>query len=377
MGVSFSAMIFTIPLTVWYFGTVSLVSIITNMLTLWVVSTIFCGITISCILALLWPPLGMIIAWMISWLMRYVMLAAKLLSGIPLSAVYTQSVYIVMWIILCYFLFAAFLLIKKKRPLLMASCAVVGLVVSLVASYVIPRKTDLRVTVFDVGEGQSILLQDGNKNYLVDCGGDSPSSTSDLVAQKLLSQGVFKLDAIILTNYSDTHSCALENLLCRVDTTALYLPDIPDDTGRKVRLAEKYGEKICWVQRNICIKESNTALSLLMTFKTDENERESSLCVLFQTANCDILITGDRGARGEQALLESYDLPKLELLVAGANGAASATNLELLSKTMPDTVVISSGTRFNYPEEDVLVRLDMFGCRVLCTNQSGTIVFGR
>ena len=377
VGTSFGAMIFTIPLTVWYFGTMSLISIITNMLTMWVVSTIFSGIIIACVLAAIWPPLGMIVAQVISWLMRYVILTAKLLSAIPLSAVYSCSVYIILWIALCYVLFAAFLLLKRKRPVAMVSCAAIGLVVSLIASYMVPMRSELRVTVFDVGEGQSILLQSGNVNYLVDCGGDSVNAVSDLVAQNLLSQGIFKLDAVILTGYSDANAGAVDKLLYRVGVDVLYLPDIPDDTGNKELLAEKFKEKINWVQQDMCLKENGTVLSLLTTSNVNENEKESGLCVLFQAANCDILITGDRGARGEQALLESYNLPELELLVAGANGAASATSFELLNKTMPDTVVVSSGTRFNHPEEDVLVRLNLFGCRVFCTNESGTVIFGR
>ena len=377
IGVSFGAMIFTTPLAIWYFGTVSLVGILTNLLVLWVVSVVFSGIVLACIVAWLWPPLGVAIAWVISWLIRYVITVAKVLSYLPLSAVYTCSVYVVMWIVLCYILFAAFLLIKKKRPVALVTCALIGLVLSMIASYVVPRNAGLQITVFDVGEGRSILLQDGGKNYLVDCGGDSPKATSDMVAQKLLSQGVYELDAIILTGFGDANSGAIENLLCRIDVATLYLPDIPDDTGRKERLAEKFREKIFWVQKDIHLKETDMMVSLLTATGGTGKAQESGLCVLFRAANCDILITDDSGAGGERALLESYDFPKLELLITGIDNADSAACFELLSKTMPKSVVISPGTKFRLPTEDVLSRLKLFGCRTFSTRESGTIIFGR
>ena len=106
---------------------------------------------------------------------------------------------------------------------------------------------------------------------------------------------------------------------------------------------------------------------------TDDNE--SSVCVLFQAENCDILITGDRGVTGEKALLKAFDLPQLELLVAGHHGSAESTNFELLHKTRPKAVVISTGSRYNGPSEELLDRLRMFGCLVWRTDQQGTIIF--
>ena len=108
-------------------------------------------------------------------------------------------------------------------------------------------------------------------------------------------------------------------------------------------------------------------------------ENEISMCILFQAEDCDILITGDRGVGGEQALLESYDLPELELLIAGHHGAGDASGFELLSKTKPKTVAISvgEGNPYGHPTKQVLDRLAQFGCRVLRTDQQGTIIFRR
>ena len=106
---------------------------------------------------------------------------------------------------------------------------------------------------------------------------------------------------------------------------------------------------------------------------------ESSMCVLFQTENCDILITGDRSRKGELALLQRVTLPELELLIAGHHGSASATSDSLLALTSPEYVFISVGAnnRYGHPNDDVLERLEKHGCNVFRTDEQGTLVFRR
>ncbi|MBQ8797775.1 MAG: DNA internalization-related competence protein ComEC/Rec2 [Oscillospiraceae bacterium] len=374
-GVTLSAMVFTTPLVAWYFGTVSLISVFTNLLTLWVVSVVFYGIMLSCVLGWMWLPLGKVAAWIVSWFARYVLLVAKHLGSFPLAAVYTSSVYIVIWIAVCYLLFVVFLFAKKKKPMVLLAIMAGCLCLSLAVSYMEPRLDKLRVTVFDVGEGQSILLQSQGKYYLVDCGGTSGEKAADVVTQSLLSQGIMKLDGVILTHYDIDHSGGVSGLLSRIGTEKLYLPDIDDDGSVKEQLIHRYEDKISWVSNGQCLFGEQSLLTMILAPPEADTENENSLCVLFQAENYDILITGDRGVIGEKALLASFELPQLELLVAGHHGASDATNFELLSKTMPAGVVISSGDRYGHPTEEVLQRLKAFGCKVWRTDQDGTIIF--
>lgn len=54
VAISLSAMAATTPLSAWYFGTISLSGILTNVLTLWVVSFIFYGIGAVCVVGVFW-----------------------------------------------------------------------------------------------------------------------------------------------------------------------------------------------------------------------------------------------------------------------------------------------------------------------------------
>ena len=190
VSVTLSAMFFTTPLAAYYFGAVSLVGVVTNLLTLWAVSLSFNGIMMVTLLSFFWTAGASAFAWVISFLMRFVIWTAKLLASIPLAAVYTTSVYIVIWLALCYLLIFVFLLAKKRQPFVLVCCCICGLCAALTLSWAEPMLDDTRMTVLDVGQGQCIILHSQGRTFLGDCGGDSDQAAADLAADTLLSQGI-------------------------------------------------------------------------------------------------------------------------------------------------------------------------------------------
>ena len=369
-------MVVTTPLCALYFGMVSLVGILANLLTLWVISFVFYGIMLVCVLSVIWVPLGNALAWLISWPIRYVLTVAGLLADFPLAAVYTDSVYIVCWLVIVYVLLGVFLLMKEKRPVTLTACILASLCICIALSWLEPAMEDTRVSVIDAGQGQSVLLQQDQQYYLVDCGGKHDGITADTVANFLLSQGIFRLDGVVLTHYDADHAGGLLNLLSSVDTDAIYMPDITDTNGIRQQLEDTYPEKIklITVQEDLKLNGANLTL---YPGESGANDNESSVCVLFQSQNCDILISGDRSASGERALLDKVQLPQLELLVAGHHGSKGATSLDLLLVTHPQAVAISVGADnpYGHPGQELLDRLARFGCQVYRTDLQGTITF--
>lgn len=372
VSVSLSAMVFTTPLTAAYFGTVSLVGVVTNLLTLWVISVTFCGIILACLVGMIFLPAGTVIAWMIAWPIRFVTGMAKLLSSLPFSAVYTESVYIVAWLVLCYVLLAMFLLMKRKRPFVLACCIFLALCASLTASWLEPRQGSWRMTVLDVGQGQCILLQSGGRTYMVDCGGSDDEAAADLAAATLLSQGIRHLDGLILTHYDRDHVGGVSYLLSRICADKIYLPYLEDTKNDVPELSNLEGER---VRENIQLLWRGASLTIFAPIE-GKTDNETSLCVLFQGENCDILITGDRKMTGEVELLLNEPLPDLEILVAGHHGADTSTSEFLLRATQPETVVISvdKDNRYGHPSETLLRRLQEHGCLVRRTDLEGTVI---
>ena len=78
-------------------------------------------------------------------------------------------------------------------------------------------------------------------------------------------------------------------------------------------------------------------------------------------------------------LLNRYDLPDVDLLIAGHHGSAKATSEALLQAVTPETVIISVGLNniYGHPSPEVLQRLEQYGCDVYRTDIHGTVVFRR
>ena len=371
VSVSLSAMTLTAPLCAYHFGTVSLIGPVTNLLSLWAISFVFYGIMANCLVSLFWGTGSAILAKGISAVIRCVLQTSKILAGLPLAAVYTRSVYIIGWLVFCYVLLVVFLFSKKRRPVLLGCCAAIGLCIALLASWAEPLTDGCRMTVLDVGQGQSILLQSGGRTYLVDCGGDSDAKTADMVAETLLSQGIDHLDGMILTHFDGDHAGAAENLLTRIGADVILVPDIAG--------AEAFSPngRTVYLDRDAVISWADAKLTVYgPIFSGDSNE--NSLCVLFETQNCAILITGDRSAFGERQLMRKHKLPDVDVLIAGHHGSGDSTSDELLRAVRPEVVMISVGENpYGHPSRDLLERLEKFGCEVYRTDIHGTIYYRR
>ena len=371
VSVTLGATVATLPLCAIYYGVISLAAPLTNLLVLWAVGFIFCGLMGVCLFGFFWHTGAAFMGSLVSVLIRFVLLTAKEVAGFPLSAVYASSGYITVWLVFIYLLLAVFLLSKNRKPIIFGCCTVLSLCIALLASRLAPMADDMRFTVLDVGQGQCLLLQTGGRSFLVDCGGSTDGMAADAAAETLLSQGVFYLDGIILTHYDRDHAGGLENLLSRIPSKLLILPPVYSELQLKA-------DQILYAEEDLLIASDKMKIHI---FAPDMfgSSNENSLCILFDTNNCDILVTGDRNGFAERLLLRRTTLPDVDVLVAGHHGSSDATCDELLAAVRPEIVCISAGAnnRFGHPSPDLLQRLDAYGCRVYRTDLHGDIIIRR
>lgn len=377
VSISVGAMVFTTPLVALYFGAVSLVGIVTNVLILWVVSLIFYGVLAVCLVSVFWSAGAKMLGWCFGWPIRYVLTVTKALASFPLAAVYTKIVYIIVWFVLCYGLLLIFLVSKRRQPHVLICCWTLGLCLALLCSWLEPLTDDTRLTVLDVGQGQSLILQSGGKTFLIDCGGDYDDDAADLAAETLLSQGISRLDGVIVTHYDRDHAGGVGYLLSRVPADTVFLPTAPDTEGTLESILRYTGGSEYFVDSDQTVSWEGGELTIFGPLVTGD-DNESGLCVLFESENCDILVTGDMSTEVENLLMLYTDLPELTALVVGHHGSKYSTGEALLTQTTPEYAFISVGENpYGHPTQEVLDRLEAAGCKVYRTDQCGTIIFGR
>lgn len=374
VGITLSAMFFTTPLVAYYFGAVSLIGVLTNLLTLWAVSLIFYGIMAVCVVSLFWQGAASVMAWLVAWPIRYVLNVVKLLADVPVAAVYTCSIYVVLWLVGCYLLFGAFMLMKKRSPFFLIGCYVVGLCLSLMLSWAEPLMSNYRITIFDVGQGQCVLLQADGKSFLVDCGGDYDSDAADLASETLLSMGIRKLDGLVVTHYDRDHAGGVAGLLSRVPAKAVFLPDGEDEEILPLILEQCRGTQV-FLRDDLTMEWADNAMTVFAPV-SKKSGNESGLSVLFRAGNYDILITGDLSTTAETILVDRKNLRDVDALVVGHHGSKNSTGVRLLETIRPKIAFISVGAdnSYGHPSSQVLTRLEEFGCQVYRTDEDGTII---
>ena len=373
VAMTLSAIALTTPLSALYFGSISLVGVAANLLTVWAVTFVFSALLAVCVLWLILPGAATVLGYLLRIPVGYILMVCRVFSRFPLAAVYTVSPYITVWLFLCYLLLAVFLWMKFRRKGELLCCMALSLCLALLLSWMEPKMDDTRITMLDVGQGQSILLQSGGCSFLVDCGGDNDESTADIIAENLLGQGISRLDAIVLTHYDRDHAGALPNLLNRIQTDRLILPDTK---GADSLSLEEVPEIL--VRDTVELSFGAGFLTVYgPIFAGDSNE--NGLCVLFDTEKCDILITGDRTGFGERMLMRNAVLPDVDILVAGHHGSKDSTTEALLQMVKPEIVLISvgAGNYYGHPDPELLQRLEEYGCAVYRTDQNGTCIIRR
>jgi competence protein ComEC len=169
---SVGALVFSMPLIAYYFGYVTLLAPVTNLLTVWAASFAFCGSLIAALFGLLAEPFGVAAAYIAAVPADWIFIAARAVAKIPFAAVYVSNVYILAWLAYTYAVFAAFFLARSPlRKILFPACGTaLTLCLALLLTAFTPRG-GLSVTAIDVGQGQSLVVSDGAATAVIDCGG--------------------------------------------------------------------------------------------------------------------------------------------------------------------------------------------------------------
>ena len=361
------ATVLTLPLMMFYFGTVSIVAPVMNLLVLWAVTGVFSLGLASCFFA----PF----AWPAALLCRYLLSAAKFAASFPFAAAYEQNMPLLVWAVAAYLCLAACLLFRRL-PVRWMLCALgVGFAVCVLTSHLQFASRPWRLTVLDVEQGQCLLLRVEDYIAVIDCGGSDPEDAGEQAARALHSAGVTHADALILTHYDEDHSGGAAQFLSRVKTKTVYLPA----SRQEQAFAEKISsltEQIHFVKTLVEITVPGGKLTLFPPV-SEENDNNAGLCILATAGECDILITGDLNARAERALLAAWELPKVDILVAGHHGAQTSTSWELLRRVRPEKVAISVGedNPYGHPHPQTLWRISYVGAKIFRTDEMGSIVF--
>jgi competence protein ComEC len=366
----------TLPLVVETFGKVSLVGTVTNVaLSVPFPMLMFVGLASLPLLGL--PMIGPVCLRVCDLLASLVLWIMRLVARLPHSSASTEgwgSQMATALIVAAILLIVFWPRITRRRALatiaaLVVGCAFVGIRLRL--------GSEPRVCVLDVGQGDAILVQDGPRAVLVDAGPD------DAVVDALARNGVFRLDAVVVTHLHDDHYGGIENMVGAVECDRVFVAkgvskNIPEDLRKA--MAQVSDSPMDEMGYGDVLRVGG--FTLKMVSPVDEvsgttNPDSIEMTVTYRNGSCALegLLTGDAECDETGSALRRGDVGNIDFLKVGHHGSAVSITKEQARILDPEVSVASAGlnNRYGHPATECVEALEEADSFFLCTKDVGDV----
>ncbi len=390
LAVSVAAQVGTLPLVLTYFGLLSVVSILANLI---VVPLMAAAVALGLV--------GVVVIQVSSP-------AAALLNGanwfvlkcaIQTAAWFAEPAWAAIevprpgWTVIGLYLCATLLILPEARSHRWGR-RVVLLALSLanfwVWSGILHGPSGLRILVLDVGQGDGIFLRFPNgRTMLVD--GGLRAVNIDMGERVLIpflkAEGIERIDAVVASHPHSDHFGGFVTLLERVEV-GWYLDAgqyYDSWTARRIRtLIRKKGIRYAVVEAGDRLEGLGGVEALVLHPTPDYvSERgpaprglnNSSVVIRLTYRGSTILLTGDIEHETDPDLLRWGDLLRAQVLKSAHHGSRTSSTAAFMSAVRPELVAVSCGIRnkFRHPSPEVIRRYEAMGISIYRTDLMGAV----
>jgi competence protein ComEC len=243
----------------------------------------------------------------------------------------------------------------------------------------------LRLTAFDVGHGDCLLLElpDGRR-ILVDAGGSFDRSFDvgeNVVVPALLHRGVRRLAAAVVTHADFDHLGGLAAVVSNLDVGEIWegRPAWELADYRRLRETAKLHDVLIRRLRAGEVMElGDVRVEVLAAGISDDDQPHSrnddSLVLRICYGGSCMLLTGDAEKALELQLIRSGWSLRADVLKVAHHGSRSSTSAAFLEAVRPRVAIVSTGSGNAYlPSTRVMVRLRRRGVTSLRTDLDGAV----
>ncbi|WP_338789039.1 DNA internalization-related competence protein ComEC/Rec2 [Metabacillus sp. FJAT-53654] len=395
--VSTIAQLCAMPLLLFHFYEISLISLPMNMIFVPLYSFIILPFSILATLVVaISSSIGQPIVNLFSEMLQLTHQIVLFASSIPYTTFTTGKPALLVTMGLICSTFYLFFQFERYHSIYLLIRPAVFIIFVLFIQAVLPYLNPYgKVIIIDVGQGDSIFIQRPfNKgSYLIDTGGrisfpkedweesSNPYSLAEKVTVPYLkSIGITKLDALFLTHGDMDHIGEALPLMKEVKIKELIFPEgfvrgKLEDTI--IQEAKKKMMKIKAVQAGERVTFQGFSFYVVSPSILTESKNDDSLVLWAELGGLKWLFTGDAEIEGEKKMIEMYPTLKADILKVGHHGSKGSTSDLLLDHINPSIALVSAGdnNRYQHPHTELLEKLSLRKIDLFRTDLHGAILY--
>jgi competence protein ComEC len=239
------------------------------------------------------------------------------------------------------------------------------------------KNVNFDVHFINVGQADSILIQQGSHFMLIDAGNNGDGK---LVKNYLLNEGIDRLDYVIGTHPHEDHIGGLDYIINDFEIGKIYLPKVTSTTKTfedVVTAIKNKGMKATLPKPGETFKLGSAKCTILAPNNSEYKDLNNfSIVVKIEFGKNSFLLTGDAEDVSEKEILAKGFNLKADLLKIGHHGSRYSTTNEFLAKVNPKYAVISceTGNTYGHPHKETMDKLKNKKIPVYRTDELGTII---
>ncbi|MEX0179511.1 MULTISPECIES: DNA internalization-related competence protein ComEC/Rec2 [unclassified Stenotrophomonas] len=234
-----------------------------------------------------------------------------------------------------------------------------------------PQQGELELVVHDVGQGTAVLLRTAHHALWYDVGPPAGSEGEErILLPTLRALGQVPPARVMISHDHLDHSGNLAALRRQLPGLEVLAP-----RGSAIATAGTCEAGLRWQWDGVDFQVLHP-LAALTAAGMKGADNEASCVLRVASAHGAVLLPGDIGRQGEQALLQgAADALRADVVLVPHHGSGGSSTPGWVKAVAPQLAVVSAGhqNRFGHPKRDVVQRWQAAGAEVLSTAESGAI----
>lgn len=235
---------------------------------------------------------------------------------------------------------------------------------------------ELDVYFIDVGQGDSILIDQSETEVLIDGGEKSPGVVSYL---KNYVDG--PIEVMVATHPHADHIGGLIDVLAAYDVEEIWYNGEASTTKTYsdfMSAVDSEDAEVHTGKRGDVIEADTLSFQVLNPKDLKGTTNNNSLVMYLKYGEVGFLFEGDAEKEAEGSMLIASDipLPDVDILKVGHHGSRTASSADFLSVTKPEVAIYMAGVgnSYGHPHQETIQALTAIGAEIYGTDVNGTII---